>query len=241
MNTPRQRPQVFVKAYSPAQIMSIYRSGKIPLDGRKVDAMVRWLQQGKKLPPIKRDKTGRVIDGMHRTAAREEFERIRHNPHTTPPYLYHATSADRMSSIRSKGLLPSEETHWGGDLGVASEGKVFAADTIEKALYYAAIVFRNTLEQDGVAHVPVILKIRTAGQKWTYGEREFWTEKKVVPARLSVLWHGCWHPVLQAKYIDEDMYYRWNEEVGQYESWDGDPVGEKATDAVEDVKLFYLK
>jgi hypothetical protein len=159
----------------------------------------------------------------------------------TPKFLYHASSADRMSNIRSKGLLPSEKTHWGGDLGAKSEGKVFAAETLEKALYYAAIVFRETLEQNGVAYVPVVLKIKTAGQRWNYGEREYWTEKKVVPARLSVAWHGSWHPVAETSYIDEDMYYEWNDDEQQYVNWDGEPVGVKATDAVEDVKLFYLK
>lgn len=157
-----------------------------------------------------------------------------------PTFLYHASSADRMPGIRAEGLLPSEKTHWGGDLGAFSEGKVFAAATIEKALYYAAIVFRETLEADGSAAVPVILKIRTAGQKWTYGEREFWTGKKVAPARLWALWHGSWQPVAEARYLDEDLFYRWDDSERQYVDWDSGPVGEKPEDAVEDVKRFYL-
>lgn len=157
----------------------------------------------------------------------------------TPKFLYHASSADRMPSIRVKGLLPSEKTHWGGDLGMKSEGKVFAAADIKKALYYAAIVFRETLASDGLAHMPVVLKIKTAGQRWTYGEREFWTEKPVAPRRLWVLWHGSWRPVAEAKYLDDDMFYRRDENYA-CENWEGEVVGQTIEDAVEDVKRFYL-
>jgi hypothetical protein len=51
-------------------------------------------------------------------------------------YFYHATTADALPSIQSKGLLPSEESHWGGELGELSYGKVFVTKNFNTAVFY---------------------------------------------------------------------------------------------------------
>jgi hypothetical protein len=165
---------------------------------------------------------------------------IRRNPRQ-PRYLYHGTGADRVPGIREKGLLPSTATHWGGDLGAKSEGKVFAADSMASALYYAGIVFRETLEQDGIAHMPVILRIETSkAQGWSYGEREWFATRRISPKSIYVFWQGSWRPVAAAKYLDADMFYQWSDEEAQYVDSEGEPVGQRPLDALEDVKKLYL-
>ena len=46
---------------------------------------------------------------------------------------YHVTLADRVPQIREQGLIPSEETHWGGGLGEFSIGKVMFAKAPSQA------------------------------------------------------------------------------------------------------------
>jgi hypothetical protein len=61
-------------------------------------------------------------------------------------YFYHATLADHLPSIYKEGLLPSENTHWGGALGNASLGKVFVTDSFKTANFYGNILWRNGKE-----------------------------------------------------------------------------------------------
>ncbi len=58
-------------------------------------------------------------------------------------YFYHATTPEALPSIVLHGLIPSENTNWGGDLGEFSYGKVFVAKTFRQANYYGNIIWRN--------------------------------------------------------------------------------------------------
>ena len=58
-------------------------------------------------------------------------------------YFYHATTPEALPGIVAKGLIPSGDTHWGGDLGKYSEGKVFVAKNFRQANYYGNIIWRN--------------------------------------------------------------------------------------------------
>jgi hypothetical protein len=51
-------------------------------------------------------------------------------------WFYHATTAKALPGIMERGLLPAEETNWGGDLGKWSEGKVFLTDRFKRAVFY---------------------------------------------------------------------------------------------------------
>lgn len=54
-------------------------------------------------------------------------------------YFYHATEPDFLPSIVHNGLIPGEETHWGGDLGKWSEDKIFVTDKFYWANYYGNV------------------------------------------------------------------------------------------------------
>jgi hypothetical protein len=58
-------------------------------------------------------------------------------------YFYHFTTPEALPSIVIKGLIPSENTNWGGDLGNFSHGKVFVAKNFRQANYYGNIIWRN--------------------------------------------------------------------------------------------------
>jgi hypothetical protein len=62
-------------------------------------------------------------------------------------YFYHATTTDNLPNIFLKGLLPSENPHWGGDLGKQSYGKVFVSKIFRAANYYGNILWRNEPEK----------------------------------------------------------------------------------------------
>lgn len=59
------------------------------------------------------------------------------------PYFYHATTPDALPGIVEKGLIPSTETHWGGELEKFSLGKIFIADRFYTANYYGNMIWRN--------------------------------------------------------------------------------------------------
>src|SRR5208282_3529419 len=73
--------------------------------------------------------------------------------------FYHATSAANINGIAQHGLKPSEKTNWGGMLGDSSLGKTFFAKTPASAMYYAMIIFRDELGDNGQAHVPICLRV----------------------------------------------------------------------------------
>jgi hypothetical protein len=58
-------------------------------------------------------------------------------------YYYHATLPENLPDIVTKGLVPSEDPHWGGDLGKKSTGKIFVTDKFQTANYYGNILWRN--------------------------------------------------------------------------------------------------
>lgn len=51
-------------------------------------------------------------------------------------WMYHATTADRLPSIFSNGLLPSKNPRWGGMLGHHSMGRIFVTENFLTACRY---------------------------------------------------------------------------------------------------------
>jgi broad specificity phosphatase PhoE len=155
-------------------------------------------------------------------------------------YLYHCTSTDRIPSIAKEGLKPSEDSHWGGDLGASSQGKVFFADSPEHAYYFGEIVFRQTMENYGLAFPPVVLRVRTPEDavRGTEDSSEFYVERTVPSQEIEVSWHG-WKPVRSARGDWENMGYTLNEEEGLYEDWEGTPFDD-LKDVLEDAKQAFL-
>lgn len=59
-------------------------------------------------------------------------------PRTEEGYLYHGTSAARAARIRSEGLDPDKPGIWAKTgHGLHTTGRVFVADTVHAALFYA--------------------------------------------------------------------------------------------------------
>lgn len=127
-----------------------------------------------------------------------------------PKYLYHATMSDRLGGIQQKGLIPSEEemTHWGGDLGAYSYGKVMMDLRPEGALYYGNIVMRRNLEAHGVSQEPILLRINTDGitSKLIRTEKrgnEVWTDQMILPQYIEFWHHMKWVPIVSASYAGD--------------------------------------
>lgn len=120
-------------------------------------------------------------------------------------YLYHCTSTDRVVSIQNKGLQPSVDPHWGGELGDTSLGKVFFADSPEHAYYYGEIVFRDTLQLEGLAGAPILLRVRNL-QGMVQDKQDthaFYATRVIPPQAIEIMWHG-WKPIKSAGgYWDE--------------------------------------
>src|SRR5208282_2177754 len=143
-----------------------------------------------------------------------------------PRYYYHATKAENLNSIAKHGLKPSENPQWGGDLGATSYGKVFFASNPRTAMYYAMIVFRDTLEAYQHASVPICLRVRvpenvpvvtgTPTDK-TYdksvpvapGEEfgEAWATQVIPPENIEVFWHQ-WKPLAAGDWDEMEVRYR---------------------------------
>lgn len=57
--------------------------------------------------------------------------------------FYHATFPENLPGIVTKGLVPSKEPHWGGDLGTTSYDKVFVTDDFGIANFYGNVLWRK--------------------------------------------------------------------------------------------------
>jgi hypothetical protein len=153
-------------------------------------------------------------------------------------YLYHSTPATNILSIARKGLIPSDDPHWGGDLGADSQGKVFFADTPEKADYYGRIIFRETLLNGRPAGPPICLRILKKPKDLQLGEDESYSAMPIPPQDIAVFWHGEWQPISQVYAVDwEDMYYRLGEDG--WEGPEGEPLGPKVDAVLEDAATSF--
>jgi hypothetical protein len=152
---------------------------------------------------------------------------------------YHVTLADRVPSIRQKGLIPSDDPHWGGDLGATSINKVYTAKAPSHAIYYGLLKFRDTfLNNEWWAPAPILLKTRQEISSGTIDrgdKRSVWFEKIIPPNQIEVWWtNRGWLPLASATWIDEDIHYRLGDEG--YEDWEGELIGEKLEDVLEDAR-----
>lgn len=66
-------PKKWEKSYSPEQTMEIFSRGLIPLDGRKIDSIIKSIKSGKEIPGITLNPDESVRVGMHRFAAYSEL------------------------------------------------------------------------------------------------------------------------------------------------------------------------
>lgn len=156
--------------------------------------------------------------------------------------FYHVTLADNIPKIAKMGLIPSEETNWGGDLGNTSLGKVYLAKSPQHALYYGLILFRQKLEAQEYSHIPILLRTRQEQVTRDPEDQDSaWVKKTIPPQLIEVKWQDQWIPLSQAnQFIGGDLYYQYSAQMGGYVDWEGGFVGETLADAVEDVEKFIL-
>lgn len=159
-------------------------------------------------------------------------------------YVYHSAFAEDVPSIAAEGLLPGQPGHWGGDLGASSYGKLFFADSVEDALYYGLIVFREKLINFDYCSLPVVMRVKPSSipeltRSRESGSKESWTKSKtgVPPEEIEILWHGTWRPVKSSQ-MESDYYYKRLDDDG-YEDWEGEHF-DTAAKAAEDVSSLYL-
>jgi len=134
-------------------------------------------------------------------------------------YFYHGTFDDKIFSIWKEGLKPSEETHWGGDLGVDSMGKVFFCIDPKNSEFYTRIV---TMANYDASDMPEVFLLRVPSnylkdikQTGRTGiEDEYYVERIVPPDQIDILWgeHG-WKPLksLDAKTVEGVSMGEWRE------------------------------
>lgn len=109
-------------------------------------------------------------------------------------YYYHMTSSYNMEGIYNKGLIPSKETHWGGDLGASSIGKVFLGKERSHAEYYGNILKRDVDPEEGIHYFMLRVKrsnLKNANEDPQDKDTVFVT-KPVPPSVIEVEWgeHG---------------------------------------------------
>jgi hypothetical protein len=111
------------------------------------------------------------------------------------------------------------------------------------AVYYAKILFRTKLENDGFAHFPLVLRILALDSDgWMLDEsspKDHYTKTTIPPERLEVMWQGQWRPMNWAAAHLGDLIYSYNDETGCYQDWEGEELGEEVLDAEYDVASVY--
>lgn len=115
-------------------------------------------------------------------------------PQTDNAYLYHGTAKARLPAIARQGLAPQDKTRWGKDgLAWNAVGRVFFADTVRKALFYAEQASKTR---------PVLLRVRRQDIRALQpdvGETEgsFFTTTTIPPRQIEY-WNGQrWMPLVK--------------------------------------------
>jgi len=151
---------------------------------------------------------------------------------------YHVTLADRIPNIRQKGLVPSDDPHWGGNLGDTSIDKIFATRAPSQAIYYGLLKFRDILRDQSWAPAPVLLKTKQLigkAEQDPEDKKSVWFEKPIPPNQIKLWWiNRGWMPLINAVWVDEDIHYRAGE-FG-YEDWEGEEVGESEEEVLQDAR-----
>jgi len=170
-----------------------------------------------------------------------------------PRVFYHATAAKNINSIAKNGLKPSQNPQWGGSLGQFSYDKTFFAPTPGGAMYYAEIVFRDTLEAYGKASIPICLRVTIppemameTGEPEIYNVhelkekeefREAWVKEVIPPSRIEMYWHDQWQPIKAGSWSDMEVVL--SEEEG-YVDWEGGPIGYSLDEVEKDVESYTM-
>jgi hypothetical protein len=154
-------------------------------------------------------------------------------------YLYHCTDTAVIGSIRAQGLRPSSgQTHWGGELGQESLGKVFFSRSMRDSAYYCSILVREHLAELGLAHVPLMLRVRSKLLRDAKSDdpprvRDWYVRRLVPPQHIEVFWQGQWHWLSGADWFSPDMAY--SIEDGTVIDWEGASIG-SVDDAMRDAR-----
>lgn len=114
-------------------------------------------------------------------------------PVTEPDYLYHGTAKARLPQIAKDGLIPSTRSRWSRApfIGDHSVGKVFFADTVRGAEFYASEASKTR---------PALLRVRRAALTGTKPDPKdddgsYFIERRVPPEHIE-LWTGkLWTPI----------------------------------------------
>ena len=157
----------------------------------------------------------------------------------TNEYFYHATTCEALPGIVTRGLLPSDETHWGGDLGKFSEGKVFLTNDFSTAVFYGnAGIWGN---QHFNCFRP-ILRVQYDKNELMYDQQSKGDYYSEIPIRGSF---EIFVPSENDKGIGADGLAYYNEKIGTWRSltkdiaesiatgeWDGEIIDDKNSSEV---------
>lgn len=113
-------------------------------------------------------------------------------PITEPEYLYHGTAKARLPNIILRGLVPSEKSRWSkSGLTYHSLGRVFFANTIEKAEFYARSASRNNFVILRVARNTLVDMKEDPKEE----DGAYYVEHAIPPEQIDV-WNGKrWVPL----------------------------------------------
>ena len=185
-------------------------------------------------------------DSKDKEAKKSDWYKTAQNTNSQE-YMYHSTFSDRVPSIASQGLLPSEESHWSGEFDKFSLGKIFFATSPERSLYYSSIIFKARVENDGRVSFPILLRIHSSLFDFIKDsdspECDYYLTEPVPPGNIEIYWHEQWQPISNIidergeSIIDENLEY-YIEENGLLTDGEGEEY-ESPLDAFQEVRDLY--
>jgi hypothetical protein len=131
-----------------------------------------------------------------------------------PEYFYHATIDENVDGIYERGLQPSTDTNWGGDLGRNSKGKMFFSATPNRAVFYAFVVqsrggWECELEDGELTKCyPEVVLLRVPSEKLydihkerpDLMENDYFVERPVPVKGIELLaGEHCWKPLSKSQ------------------------------------------
>lgn len=144
-----------------------------------------------------------------------EYEGYGKLPLPQQGYFYHATLPDRLPSIAERGLIPSEETNWGGQLGDQSLGKIFASETPAGAAYYGEIITRELRRTNPDVFLPLLRFKRPDEFKRDSQTEQDWFSELPVKLHMDVWTGSDWRP-LTKEVAEAIATGEWNEPIGGF-------------------------
>jgi hypothetical protein len=120
-------------------------------------------------------------------------------------------------------------------------------------MYYAMIIFRDTLEADGVASVPICLRVRVPRDiPVTTGDpayttirtpvkpkgkfEEAWVTKTIPPSQIEVYWQDKWQPIK-----DVGLGGNWEEMQVRQHEWSDEELEWAKEQGKEPESMFFYE